>query len=111
MQPLLICQSKLKGSGAFKYLEICPNFDIKEHYIPTGVRKCLEPYHRLVEVSHLATLQVEQWTHMHRFLSVIRPKIYSRVPLMWTPKGGAKSVHVSEPSTVVDTLSCRHLII
>ena len=34
---------------------------------------------------------------------------YSRVPLMWTPKGRAKSVHISEPSTVVDTLTCGHL--
>ncbi len=25
---------------------------------------------------------------------------YSRVPLMWTRKGRAKSVHISEPSTV-----------
>ena len=28
---------------------------------------------------------------------------------MWTPKGRAKSVHISELSTVVDTLSCGHL--
>ena len=34
---------------------------------------------------------------------------YSRVPLMWTLKRRAKSVHISEPSTVVDTLSCRYL--
>ncbi len=30
---------------------------------------------------------------------------------MWTPKGPAKSVHISEPSTVVDTLCCGHIII
>ncbi len=36
---------------------------------------------------------------------------YSRVPLMWTPKGRAKSVHISEPSTVVDALSCGHLVL
>ncbi len=35
--------------------------------------------------------------------------IYSRVPLMRTPNGRAKSVHISEPSAVVDTLSCGHL--
>ena len=35
----------------------------------------------------------------------------SRVPLMWTPKGRAKSVHISEPSTVVDTLCCGHIIV
>ncbi len=35
--------------------------------------------------------------------------IYSRVPLMWTPKGRVKSVHISEPSTVVDTLCCGHI--
>ncbi len=34
---------------------------------------------------------------------------YSRVPLMWPPKGRVKSVHICEPSTVVDTLSCGHL--
>ncbi len=42
-------------------------------------------------------------------LLVTHSSIYSRVPLMWTPKGRAKSVHISEPSTVVDTLSCGHL--
>ncbi len=41
----------------------------------------------------------------------IRLTNYSRVPLMWTPKGRAKSVHISEPSTVVDTLCCGHIII
>ncbi len=35
--------------------------------------------------------------------------IYSRVPLMWTPLGRAESVHISEPSTVVDALYCGHL--
>ncbi len=29
---------------------------------------------------------------------------------MWTPKGQAKSVHISKPSTVVDTLGCGHII-
>ncbi len=38
-----------------------------------------------------------------------RKWIYSRVSLMWTPKGRAKSVHISEPSTVVDTLCCGHI--
>ncbi len=28
---------------------------------------------------------------------------------MWTPKGRAKSDHISEPSTVVDTLCCGHI--
>ena len=37
--------------------------------------------------------------------------VYSRVPLIWTPKGLAKSVHISELSTVVDTLSCGHIIV
>ncbi len=32
---------------------------------------------------------------------------YSRVPLMWTPKGQAKSVHINEPSTVVDTCTLK----
>ena len=29
-------QSGLKGSGTSKYPEICPDFDLKEHYIHTA---------------------------------------------------------------------------
>ena len=50
---------------------------------------------------------------MHHLVAELKLKMspfaYSRVPLMWTPKGRTKSVHISEPSTVVDTLSCGHL--
>ena len=34
--------------------------------------------------------------------------IYSKGSLMWTPEGRAKSVHISEPSTVVHTWCCGH---
>ncbi len=39
-------------------------------------------------------------------LFVLIQEYRNRVPLMWTPKDRAKSVHISEPSTVVDTLCC-----